>query len=178
MKKVVVASKNPVKLNATQAAFEKMFPDETFTIDGVSVSSDVSDQPSTDEETYKGALNRSINAQKAMPEADFWVGIEGGIEAKDADTESFTWVIALSKEDVRGKGRTSTFFLPPQVAELIKQGKELGEADDIVFGKTNSKQANGAVGLLTHDVVTRAGYYETAIIFALIPFKNPELYKR
>jgi non-canonical (house-cleaning) NTP pyrophosphatase len=34
----------------------------------------------------------------------------------------------------------------------------------------------GAVGILTGDVLTRTTYYEPAIILALIPFKNPELY--
>jgi non-canonical (house-cleaning) NTP pyrophosphatase len=53
----------------------------------------------------------------------------------------------------------------------------LGEADDLVFGRSNSKQANGAVGLLTDDAVTRTTYYVPAVIFALIPFKNAELYK-
>jgi non-canonical (house-cleaning) NTP pyrophosphatase len=53
---------------------------------------------------------------------------------------------------------------------------ELGEADDRVFGCNNSKQQNGAIGLLTGDAVDRAGLYVPAVIFALIPFKNPELY--
>jgi non-canonical (house-cleaning) NTP pyrophosphatase len=53
---------------------------------------------------------------------------------------------------------------------------ELGEADDVYFGLSNSKQANGAVGLLTGNVLTRASFYEQAVIFALIPFKNPDLY--
>lgn len=56
------------------------------------------------------------------------------------------------------------------------EGKELGEADDLVFGQTNSKQANGAVGILTDNVLTRTTFYEPAVILALIPFKNPELY--
>jgi non-canonical (house-cleaning) NTP pyrophosphatase len=75
-----------------------------------------------------------------------------------------------------GKGRTGTFLLPPAVAELIRQGKELGAADDIVFGRLNSKQDNGAVGLLTDDVIDRAQLYEHAMILALIPFKNKALY--
>jgi non-canonical (house-cleaning) NTP pyrophosphatase len=29
-------------------------------------------------------------------------------------------------------------FSPPAVAELIREGKELGEADDPVFGRSNS----------------------------------------
>ncbi len=176
MKKIIVASKNPVKINATQAAFEKMFPEENFSVEGVSVSSGVSDQPMSDDETYEGASNRASNAQNEVPGADYWVGLEGGLETKGDQMEAFAWMVVLAQDGAMGKGRTGTFFLPPPVADLIKQGKELGEADDIVFGKTNSKQANGAVGLLTDDVVTRAEYYEAAMIFALIPLKNSKLY--
>ncbi len=75
-----------------------------------------------------------------------------------------------------GKGRTGTFFIPPPVADLIRQGKELGEADDIIFQRNNSKQENGAVGLLTGNVIDRKNLYEQAVILALIPFKNSILY--
>jgi len=177
MKKVIVASKNPVKINATLAAFIKAFPDESFTAEGVSASSNVSDQPSTDTETYQGAYNRVVNAQTVAPHADFWVGLEGGIEEKNDEIEAFAWMIVKSKEGQFGKGRTGTFFLPPDVVKLIKQGKELSEADDIVFNRTNSKQQNGAVGLLTNNAITRTTYYETAVLFALIPFMNPQLYR-
>jgi non-canonical (house-cleaning) NTP pyrophosphatase len=60
---------------------------------------------------------------------------------------------------------------------LIEEGIELGEADDIVFGMTNSKQESGAVGLLSGDVITRTTYYEHAVVLALLPFKNQDLYQ-
>jgi non-canonical (house-cleaning) NTP pyrophosphatase len=50
---------------------------------------------------------------------------------------------------------------------------ELGEADDVVFGRANSKQANGSIGLLTDDTITRTSYYVDAVVMALIPFKKP-----
>jgi non-canonical (house-cleaning) NTP pyrophosphatase len=53
---------------------------------------------------------------------------------------------------------------------------ELGDADDLVFGRQNSKQKSGAVGLLTHNRVTRRTLYEQAVVLALIPFINPDLY--
>jgi non-canonical (house-cleaning) NTP pyrophosphatase len=53
---------------------------------------------------------------------------------------------------------------------------ELGEADDLVFGKANSKQQNGAVGLLTNDVIVRRTLYVPAVVMALIPFVKEELY--
>jgi inosine/xanthosine triphosphatase len=176
MKKIVIASKNPVKMNATLAGFKKMFPDEEFAIEGISVPSGVSDQPMTDAKTFLGAKNRTENASKERTDADFFVGIEGGVEEKNGEMESFAWVAIKAKDNGFGKGRTGTFFLPPRVAELIKQGKELGEADDIVFQRTNSKQENGAIGILTDNVIDRTTYYTDAVVIALIPFKNKELY--
>lgn len=75
-----------------------------------------------------------------------------------------------------GMGRTGSFFLPEKVATLIRGGMELGDADDAVFGGTNSKQKTGSVGILTNDVVTRTSYYIEAVCFALIPFVQSDLY--
>ncbi|MFH1450999.1 MAG: inosine/xanthosine triphosphatase [bacterium] len=174
-RKIVIASQNPVKINATLSAFQKMFPAETFEIEGIKVSSEVSEQPQNDLETFQGAQNRAKNASEKVL-ADFWVGIEGGIEQNGTNMAAFAWVLIKSKDGSFGKSRTGTFFLPPKIVELIKQGKELGEADDIVFGRTNSKQENGAVGILTNNVVDRTKYYTEAIVLALIPFKNKHLY--
>ena len=168
MKKVIVASNNPVKINATLLGFKKMFPKEKFEVMGVSVPSGVSDQPMNDAETFTGALNRVKNASVQVPDADFWVGVEGGLELRDSDMEIFAWVVVKSTKKQFGKSRTGTFFLPPKVAELIKQGKELGEADDIVFGKTNSKQKNGSVGILTHDLPVILANGVTLVFTAVI----------
>ncbi len=176
MKRIVIASKNPVKINATLNGFQKMFPKETFEIEGVSIISGVNDQPKNDYETFQGAWNRVNNASKKIIGADFWVGIEGGVEEKGSDMEAFAWVAIKSIDGKFGKSRTGTFFLPPKVAELIKQGRELGEADDIVFGRSNSKQENGAIGILTDNIVDRTKYYAEAVVLALIPFKNEQLY--
>ena len=175
MKKVIVASKNPVKIQAVKRGFEKMFPTQAFEFVGVSVPSNVADQPLTNQETFQGAKNRANNACSEVKDADFYIGIEGGIEHIENEMQAFAWVFIKSAGKC-GKAKTGTFFLPKQVVELIKQGKELGEADDIVFQRHNSKQENGAVGILTGDVIDRTRYYVEAVILALIPFKNEDLY--
>lgn len=172
--RVVVASQNPVKIEAVRIGFAKMFPNEVFDFQGMSVPSGVSSQPIGEKETLTGAKNRVKNISHII--SDYWVGIEGGSKHVGQGMETFAWVVIKSKNKYLSKGRTASFFLPKKVVELINQGKELGEADDIVFGRTNSKQSNGAVGLLTDDILTRSTYYETAVILALIPFKNPSLY--
>ncbi len=172
---LVVASTNPVKLQAAANGFQRLFPGSELNVVAANVPSGVAHQPMSDDETLRGALNRSANAQAAHPAADYWIGIEGGIQPIGLGMAAFAWIVVRSKEMI-GMGRTGTFFLPPAVTELIRQGKELGEADDIVFGRTNSKQENGAVGLLTDNVIDRAQLYEHAMILALIPFKNEALY--
>lgn len=176
MKKVIVASKNPVKISASAEGFKKMFPEETFECVGVSAPSGVAEQPMTDEETYTGATNRLSHIKSAEPEADYWIALEGGVEERDGELEVFAWMVIESKEGVTGKGKTSSFFLPRKIAELVHQGMELGHATDKVFNETDSKQKNGSIGFLTNDNVTRTTYYIEAIIIALIPFKNPSLY--
>ncbi|NMC35533.1 inosine/xanthosine triphosphatase [Candidatus Beckwithbacteria bacterium] len=177
MKKVIIASQNPIKIEATKLGFEKMFPQEIYNYKGIKVDSGVGKQPMTDLETFQGASNRAKAAQVQKPQADYWIGIEGGIEVVDGKMRTFAWVVITSKSNL-GQAKTGTFYLPPKITELIKEGKELGEADDIVFGRTNSKYKNGAVGLLTHNLINRSSYYSEAIILALIPFKNPELYEQ
>jgi inosine/xanthosine triphosphatase len=175
MIKVIVASKNPVKINAAKIGFEAMFKYEKFEFVGVSVESEVSNQPLSCNETKNGAINRVNNAEIYIKDADYWVGIEGGIEVIGEEMEAFAWVVIKSK-DKFGKSKTATFHLPKKIIELINQGKELGEADDIVFGKNNSKQKDGAVGLLTDNAINRTHFYSNAMTLALIPFKNQDLY--
>jgi inosine/xanthosine triphosphatase len=173
MLKVAVASKNPVKAEAVLRGFSSFFHD--VKVEKIDVKSGVSNQPVTDEETRKGAYNRAENARNKSLKADFWVGIEGGIETGDSGLKAFAWVVVLSQNKI-GEARTTTFQLPVKVAELVGQGYELGHANDIVFSETNSKQKNGAVGLLTQSRVTRTGLYKQAVQLALIPFVNPGLF--
>lgn len=177
MKKVIVASKNPVKLGASQEGFEQVFANEIFNFQGVSVPSEVSDQPMTTQETYQGAYNRALNAQKEAPKADFWIGIEGGIDVLQDTMEVFAWVVILSPNQ-QGVAKTASFMLPPKVSTLVKQGYELGVADDMVFQQKDSKKQGGSVGILTNGLINRKDYYVQAVVLALIPFMHDELYKQ
>jgi inosine/xanthosine triphosphatase len=175
LKNIVVASTNPVKIQAALEGFQRMFPAEQFTVQGIGVPSGVSDQPMTDAETLQGARNRAATAYKELNDADYWIGIEGGVEDRAGELEAFAWVVVISRDGRTGKSRTATFYLPEETAKLVRRGIELGHADDQVFGRSNSKQQNGSVGLLTGDVVDRTAYYVQAVILALIPFRNPTL---
>jgi inosine/xanthosine triphosphatase len=174
MKTIIVASTNPVKINAAHAGFAAMYPHDRFEVRGVDVESGVPHQPMDSDETLEGARTRARNARALVPEAEFVVGIEGGIERDGESLAAFAWIVVLGREQ-SGRSRTGSFILPREISELVQQGVELGHADDRVFGRSDSKRQNGSVGILTGDVITREDFYAHAVVLALIPFKHPEL---
>ena len=50
------------------------------------------------------------------------------------------------------------------------------DADDVIFRRSNSKQGDGIVGILTSGAVDRTEYYAPAMMLALIPFANAKIY--
>lgn len=174
--KILVGSQNPVKVNSVKQAFSKAFSDVTFNVEGIASESGVPEQPLGNSETFRGALNRVEFIYKKYPNADYWVGIEGGIEMNEEDDmEAFAWVFIKSLSLDHGKAKTANFYIPKEVSKLVRGGMELGHADDEVFGKSNSKQSSGSVGILTKGLLNRTDYYEQAVLLALIPFLNPHL---
>lgn len=169
VKKVIVASLNPAKINAVKSAFQATFSQQEFEFIGVSVASEVADQPMSNNETHRGALNRVKNAKVECQSADYYVGLEAGIE----ESVTFAWMV-IESQTHRGESRSASLMLPPVVIEKLRYANELGDVMDDVFGTDNIKQKGGAISLLTQDQLTRSSVYHQALILALIPFTNPE----
>lgn len=174
--KVIVGSKNPVKFNVTKDVFESVFSSEEIEFLPCSAASGVPDQPYGIEETKTGALNRALDCQKQFPDADYFVGLEGGIEIIDDEYWVTAWMCVLDKNGKQGFGRTSSFMLPEKITQLLKDGMELGHATDVVFDDDNSKHKGGVIAFLTDEGVTRTDFYMDALRFALIPFVKSEFY--
>jgi inosine/xanthosine triphosphatase len=169
---IVVASENPVKIEATRVAFAALMPDASLQMIPVDVDSGVGDQPTSDAETRRGARNRAANARECSPEADFWVGLEGGIEVFEDQLMAFAWMAILGSNGNESRARSTTLPLPPSIRKLIAEVLELGEANDRVFSTANSKQGGGAFGLLTDGLYTRESIYTQTLVLALLPFVN------
>ena len=167
-----VGSRNPVKLAAVRTGVEAFYPQAVFT--AVEAASGVPAQPRGDLETIAGAGNRARAALRLVPDAEFGVGLEGGVVEVAGRMFAHAWCAVVSRAGQQGLASTGGCELPPQVADLIRGGMELGDADDLVFGRDNSKQNEGAVGLLTRGHIDRARFYAPAVTMALVRFLNPE----
>ena len=165
---MIVGSGNPVKRLAVADALAAWGRPADVT--GVDVASGVAAQPWGDDETLRGATARATAARTLEPAAGLWVGVEGGVcEAvgDDGGLDAMAWVVALSPAG-RGVARTATFRLPPAVVALLREGVELGDADDRMFGHTGHKRAGGTVATLTNGAITRRAYYAHAATLALV----------
>lgn len=164
---VVIGSTNKAKVEAVKEALKIIGLNAE--IKSVKVDSGVSPQPFC-HETYVGARNRAYNALK-LTNADIAIGIEGGICKYELKYFAFAVVFAVSKQGKENFSFSMAFSLPPSLVKHILEGKELGEATDIVFSTRGSKQYEGAIGYLT-KVISRKDLYVQPVIAALYPFYN------
>jgi inosine/xanthosine triphosphatase len=172
--KVLVGSRNPVKIGAVRNALQPLFPDRDVACEGMHAPSGVADQPMTVAETREGAVNR-MNVCRERGGADFYVALEGGVDVTVDGPGTFGYV-AIAHGDEVSIGCSAWLPLPPAVYEALLEGEELGHVMDRLFGTTNIKQQGGAIGLVTNGHATRESAYTQAMVLAMAPFLHPELY--
>ncbi|OBT08399.1 inosine/xanthosine triphosphatase [Shewanella sp. UCD-FRSSP16_17] len=179
---IIVGSKNPVKVNAAKVAFSQYFPHHQIHCIGKHAPSLVADQPMTEQETKQGAINRvqfcqSEDLANAMAEtkADFYIAMEGGVDHFDHGPATFAYMAIIHQQQI-SIGRSALLPLPAQVYQSLQQGEELGHVMDRLFNTDNIKQKGGAIGLLTQGLATRESIYTQAIILAMAPFINAEIF--
>lgn len=175
--KVLVGSKNPVKIASVEEAFSKYF--QNISVEGIDVNPGVPVQPINDE-TFIGARNRASKL-KEMNEAqnlnaDFFVGIEGGIAKTFNKWFAFGCICVIDKENNIGFGNSPSFELPEFVIEKLLNGAELGDVMDEILDEQNTKQRHGAIGFFTNGVMNRKELYIEGLKVAVIPFLHKEMF--
>lgn len=177
MVKVLVGSRNPVKVAAVQETFSRFFPD--LEVLSFSVPSGVPDQPRGDQ-IMEGCRNRALELMKINMErglgADFFVGMEAGMTELKPHWFNFSGACILDRDGREGYGTSPFFQYPEIVLKRLLKGEELGVVADEVLNERNTKQKGGMVGHLTRGTMDRKNYTSQSLIIALIPFLNSELY--
>ena len=173
MKKVIVASENPVKIKVAEKAFSTVFPKEQFEFLGVKAESGVGDQP-MGEDTRLGANNRLSFILKKYPDADFWIAQESGLFEDKGMLTNRAWIVISDKDNFIAESSTSNYYLPKKVEEYIKEGLEQGDACDKFFNTVNLKYGQGAIGYLTEGVYDRTEYYLQSAVIALSQIKHKD----
>lgn len=171
---LIVGSTNPVKIQAAQKALAVCLPQATILAHGMQAPSGVPEQPMNAKQTLRGAQNR-VNYCVKQTDADYHIAIEGGVDHFDFGPATFAY-ICIQHQQKQSVGRSALLPLPPTIFAELNTECELGSVMDKHFNTHNIKQKGGAIGLLTGGLATRESIYTQAIILAMAPFLNPDLY--
>ena len=200
---IAVGSKRGPKVNAVSEAlhsFSGALPhDAEFEVVGVEVESGVSHTPVSRDELMRGARQRAeALAELAHQNGSSWqyfVGLEGGLDVvhEGASTDE---VLRHSKLRQNGHrrvfleswayvfdgacghyGRSGSIETPEALAhEVLENGLELAVAIDRFAGAVGIRDAQGAWGVLSNNLITRQEAFRVAVVAAFAPLYNLKMY--
>ncbi len=175
--KILVASENNAKIEGTKRAFERFFSD--MDVQGISVESDVSEQP-MNIEIYDGAKNRLSNLKKYAREnnieADFFVAVESGITNLLGNWEIISLAVCEDINGLESFGTSAGYPVPERyVDDILKTN--IGKVINKVFNTDDKRKSKGGVSVLTKDNMTRFDLTEQAIIMCITKYINGNKWK-
>ena len=185
---VAVGSTRKPKLNAVSEALNTfasvLEPHAQFEVVGLEVDSGVGHTPSTCTELMRGARQRAEalvrHAREKGENWKYFVGLEGGLEVleENGDRRVFLESWAYVTDGGRGHfGRSGGVEIPAALAhEVLEKGVELSVAIDKFAGDVGIRNAQGAWGVLSRNLITRQEAFRVAVIAAFAPFYNEKMY--
>jgi len=186
--RIAVGSTRRPKLNAVAEAatlFKGLLaPEKTLEIQGYEVESGVGHTPSSREELMRGARQRAealVERLRATSEcADYFVGLEGGLDValENGTRRVFLESWAYVTDGNRGHfGCSGSIEMPEALAEdVLTNGTELSIAIDRFAGAVGIRDAQGAWGVLSGNLISRQEAFRVAVVAAFAPFYNIKMY--
>ncbi len=169
---IAVGTENELKYRAVLRALANLCTVEKAVMVGVH---GLKPQPVGMDEVVAGAIVRAIRALEKA-ETDYGVGVEAGpLLVAGIGLE----VQAAAIVDVDGRlslGLSQGFMVPSTWLEAMIEGKELGTLAEKATGRKRIGQTHGLVSYLTFGRVSRGDLTYEAVVMALIPRLNPDLY--
>ena len=166
IKKIVVGSENPTKLDAVKQSFNIVWPDKKFEFSMLNTPSGVNEQPMSESETISGAENRARFVLENS-DADIAVGIEGGMYQLEDKWFVSDWACVIARDGTIGFGGTPRYFVPEKYAKYVTADFDLSAVLGRELGVKNIGKLDGYAGMTTNNYLTRTTSNQTAIITAL-----------
>ena len=151
--KVIIGSHNKAKIKAVRRAFKDHL------IYRVDSPSNVSKQPTTDEETLSGAMNRTLYCHNQYPN-DISIGLEGGVMLINGDLYLCNWGVLMSPLTKTITASGARIKLPQSFKSDLFAGVELSELIDAYSNKHDTRQSEGAIGIFTEGIIDRIAMFE------------------
>ncbi|MFY9584986.1 MAG: DUF84 family protein, partial [Candidatus Acidiferrales bacterium] len=161
-------------------------PNAQFEVVGVEVESGVGHTPTTRAELMAGARQRAETLVRMGRESNagwrYFVGLEGGLDVMQENGQRLVflenWAYVTDGAGRSAFGQSGSILIPaPLAVEVLDRGAELAAAIDAYAGGQGIRDAQGAWGVLTRNLITRQDAFRIAVINAFAPFFNAALYR-
>ena len=140
-----------------------------FSLIPVEVSSEISNQPLSNQETKQGSINRAKNALNKSNGCDFAIGIEVGYQPNKAGNyKMFCWTTIIDSKNKKVSARSHQLLLPQFYQTILKENKYLYDYVDQYLSETqNSPHKHLALILKTRKPLIQTSI-KTAILNYLV----------
>lgn len=172
--KLIIASKNPIKVQALREIIEQYTFVRGADIIALASNSGVGEQPTSLEETVRGAMNRAKNV---FGDCVYSFGIESGLMEVPYAKSGFmdVCVCAIFDGEEIHIGLSSVWEAPLSVSRyILEDGLDMNQAAKKA-GLTQKDQIGaqeGLVGIVTKGRLTRKEYTKQALQTAFIHLEN------
>ncbi len=180
---IAVGSLRRPKLDAVREALAMLGPrlhgSAHFDVVGGDVPSGVRHTPLSREDIMAGARQRvEALLQIARERNETWhyfVGLEGGLDVMNQRGTRCVflqnWAYVADRAGRGAFGQSGAIVLPEPLAHrVVDEGIELAEAIDAFAGAQGIRDAQGAWGVLTGNLITRQDAVRISVINAFAPF--------
>lgn len=175
---VVVGTSNPIKVKAVEKAFSKFFKNVEVIMRPV--ISKAPPQPIGLITVIEGAISRAKEALRMEEKANFGVGIEAGIIPIPYTISGYMdqqFVAIIDKYGRITIGGGPAFEYPSFITNrVVKEKIEINNIMAEITGKQKIGREEGAIGYFSKNILNREIITEMAVIMALIPRINEDLY--
>lgn len=187
--RIALGSSRAAKVAAVRAAAARVAEIESkwrgASIIPLDVTIDIPAMPLTDEDLMRGARARAWAVREVLAKevaVDLYVGLEGGFHSSRVEGELITFLRgwAYVTDGSRDSfGASPSIEVPNAIVSSVVDGRrELAEVIDETAGERDVRSRQGAWGVLSRDLFTRAMSFEVALLAAFAPFYNAALYDR
>lgn len=167
MKKIVVCSKNKAKNLAVENVIKEFI--QEYNIYSLDTISGVSETPIGDEEGITGCMNRIKDAQEKIPDANFYIAMEGILTKTFDETFLCGWTIIYDKDTKEYLyGCSAKIRVPKDIIKDLSKNERLSDVVAKYMGSTEGEVRNyGTNGMLTHGAYTRTDEFTDSVLCAV-----------
>lgn len=176
--KIIVCTENKAKVNAITEVFSDLLPEAEIV--SQAFSSNVPDQPISEQEGIDGAINRAQNARLEYPDALYCIGMEGFVDTNKHGMFLAGAVAMIDQDNKIGVGISAKVQLPLFIQKKIEDGSELGPLVKNMMSDADNeiRHHDGTCGILTKGLYNRVDEFKDATKCALARFQSPEFFNK